>query len=474
MPPESESETLLSSAGSSNSENEDTQVFENDDQATYIVCKSKKPYVNPTVPVGTKPEDVMKKLNLDLGQKFVNAESKIVVWIIRFLSSVAVEWWEFLFFKFWKAIPLSFRRALTFYGWKIYFKLHKTILGRKTGVHPSQSPEYHALTSIMWWGRLFPISPERMRFSLSQLYVCTPNVVEAYKVETIEQQMPFNVKSEEEIIIPPCQQRHKTVRGMFLHQGKEPTEHIIFWIYGGAYLAGDVLGNSSSADWVAKQTKMDVFVPDFRLAPDGDMDDVLWDVALAYKWLLDKTGKDASQIFFLGISSGGAVCVRLMQLMVEQQNGDKKTMPEYIPKLGAPPKGAVLFGPYVDYTEEKKGSFLHYPRMDLVVNEAVQRDGLPYLEKFIPDGKRKEYSPVHRSMKGLPPLCVVVSEHEAVYDMTMEVVNQARKDGVSVTVGIWKYMCHVFTFFWGFIPEGKQSMDFACNWIREEAAAGQQ
>jgi acetyl esterase/lipase len=182
---------------------------------------------------------------------------------------------------------------------------------------------------------------------------------------------------------------------------------------------------------------------------------------------LEKTGKDPSQIFFLGVSSGAAICIRLMQSMVQQQNGDK-TLPEYIPKLGAPPKGAVLFGPYVDYTKEKKGSFLHYPRMDLIVNESVQRYGLPYLETFIPDGKRKEYSPVYGSMKGLPPLCVVVSEHEAVYDMTMEVVNRARKDGVLVTVGIWKYMCHVFTFLWGFIPEGKQSMDFACNWIREE------
>ncbi|KAL3928316.1 MAG: hypothetical protein SGBAC_012701 [Bacillariaceae sp.] len=480
MPPKSDENETLLSGSPNNSENADTQVFENDNQATYIICKSKEPYVNPTVPKGTKPEDVMKTLNLDLGQTFVNADSKIAIWIIRFLSSVCVEWWEFLFFRFWKFLPLSFRRGLTHYGWKVYLKLHKALLGRSTGMHPSQSPEYHALTSIMWWGRLFPISPERMRFALSQLYVCTPNVVEAYKVETIEQEMPMaNVEKkgnsptdgnrDDDFSIPSCQESHNTVRGMFLHHGNEPTEHLIFWLYGGAYLSGDVLGNSSAADWVAKQTKMDVFVPDFRLAPEGDLNDVLWDVALAYKWLLGKTGKDPSQIYFLGVSSGAAICIRLMQLMVVQQNGEK-TLPEYIPKMGATPKGAVLFGPYVDYTKEKKGSFLHYPRLDLVVNESVQRDGLPYLEQFIPDGRRKEYSPVYQSMKGLPPLCVVASEHEAVYDMTMEVVRRAREDGVSVTVGIWKYMCHVFTFLWGFIPEGKQSMEFACSWIREEAA----
>jgi acetyl esterase/lipase len=72
-------------------------------------------------------------------------------------------------------------------------------------------------------------------------------------------------------------------------------------------------------------------------------------------------------------------------------------------------------------------------------------------------------------MKGLPPVCVVVSEHEAVYDMTMEFVNRARTEGVHVTVGVWKYMCHVFSFFWGFVPEGRQSMEFACNWLQQEA-----
>lgn len=313
--------------------------------------------------------------------------------------------------------------------------------------------------------RLFPISPKRMRFSLSQLYVCTPNVVKAHRVETIEQEMPL--VSSSDLQIPACQKEHATVRGLFLHQKEIPTEHTIFWVYGGAYLAGDPLGNSSAADWVARETGMDVFCPEFRLAPDGDIEDVLWDVCLAYKWLLSMR-TDPSKIFLLGISSGAAIAIRLMQLIAEQQQGET-TLPDYIPKLGSQPKGAVLFGPYIDYTDPKKGTFLHYPRLDLVVNESVQNHGLPYLDDFIPDGRRKDYSPVYGSMKGLPPVCVVVSEHEAVYDMTIEFVNQARAEGVSVTIGVWKYMCHVFSFLWGFVPEGRQSLEFARNWLRVEA-----
>jgi hypothetical protein len=130
-----------------------TRVFHNDNGASYIICDSKEQFVNPTVPVGTKPEDVLQGLNLDLGQQVVNANSKTVLWIIKLLDSLFFERFESIFFNLWKMIPLAARRALTFGSWKIYFRLHKLLLGRRTGMHPSQSEEYHALTTIMWWGR---------------------------------------------------------------------------------------------------------------------------------------------------------------------------------------------------------------------------------------------------------------------------------------------------------------------------------
>jgi acetyl esterase/lipase len=71
-------------------------------------------------------------------------------------------------------------------------------------------------------------------------------------------------------------------------------------------------------------------------------------------------------------------------------------------------------------------------------------------------------------MEGLPPLCIVVSEHETVYDMTIQTVNKARAAGVDVTVGVWKYMCHVFSFMQVFVPEGQLSIDFAKEWIRRK------
>ena len=453
-------QAILQSESSSETEvGKKTKVLWTKDGAPYVICESSEAFVNPTTTPGTKPEDVLQRLNLDLGQKLITRNNKALLWVISFLDRLCFEWWETLFFELWKKVPFVVRRGLTIRGWKIYLRLHRFLLGRRTGMHPSQSEEYHALSTFMWWGRFFKITPRRMRFSLSQLSVCAPNIVQS-RVKYLEQRMVIKQA-------PVAQQDYCTVRGMYLQQGEKPTEKVLCWIYGGAYLAGDTLGNSAPADWVGKQCHMDVFLPEFRLAPEATFHDIIWDVCLAYKWLTQRV--NPSNIILFGVSSGGAVSVRMMQLIAEFQRGEEM-LPTYISLLVEDmkmPRGAVLLGPYVDYTEIKKGSFLHYPRLDLIVTEAVQEYNLPLLTDFIPPGRRLEYSPVYRSMKGLPPLCVVVSEHEAVYDMTIELVNRARGEGVSVSLGVWKYMCHVFSLLWGFAPEGELSMNYVCQWIKQ-------
>ena len=454
----------------------DTSVFHTPDGAPYVVCRSERAFVNPTTPLGTTPQEVNLQLNLDLGQKILTRRNKVLLWIVNFLDQSLIQWWERLFFYLWgELVPLSFRRYVTHAGWKGFLAFHKAIFGKRTGLHPSQSFEYHALTTIMWGARFIACTPQRMRFSLSQLYVMAPN-----DPPSDDRITKIHVQSDL-LSSGTLEKEHQdscTVQGWYIHcvDKSRPTPNVIFWIYGGAYLAGDVRGNSAAADWMGHQCQVDVFVPNIRLAPESNLDDVLWDVCLAYKWLAARVQNASKQITVLGISSGGALATRLMQLIGQHSRGEDIGVPDCFGRLleGTPmPAAGVLFAPYVDYNVEKKGSFLHYPRHDLVVTESVQQYGLPYLENFIPKrpgvtDPRREYSPVHRSMVGLPPLYVIVSEHEAVYDMTIELVNRARSDNVKTTVGVFKYMCHVFSFLHGFIPEGRISMELVADWISDQ------
>ena len=317
-----------------------------------------------------------------------------------------------------------------------------------------------------------------MRFTLSQLNVCD-DPVDPHRLTVLHEP----VTDLDPLRIPPQQQDFLTVKGLWL-QGKQQRQHnhanrnnskpnnqntdgwTLMWVYGGAFLAGDVAGNTGKADWVSQRCHgMDVFVCEYRLAPEYCIDDMYWDICLAYRWLCQR--RNPQKIVLLGISSGGALCTRLMQYIGEHGRGEA-LLPSYMDVVVSGltvPAGAVLLGPFCDFTTPK-GSLLHYVEHDLIVNRPVLECGLPYLDTHCPQGQRQSYSPVHRSMQGLPPLCVVTSAHEAVFDMTVALINKARNEGVPVTVGCWKYMCHVFSFFNAWIPEGRQSMEFTVAWIR--------
>ena len=119
----------------------------------------------------------------------------------------------------------------------------------------------------------------------------------------------------------------------------------------------------------------------------------------------------------------------------------------------------------MDYTEPK-GSMVHYVKHDLIVTESVYAIGIPYLEiKLGDNNKRIKASPVFRSFEGLPPMCVVASEHECCYDMNVLLVNNARMQGVKVDFAVWKYLCHVFPVLYSLIPESKEAMEVMIDWI---------
>jgi epsilon-lactone hydrolase len=411
---------------------------------------------------------VNQTLNLNLGQKLLDPENKTLLWIARFLDKVLIGWWEDYLYVLWKIVPLQWKRNVTFFLWKLVLPLHKRFLGRRTGIHSDASEEYHCLSTLMWASRLFPVSIKRMRFSLSQLSVATPTPTLA-RIEPIDEPCMLSAS-------PPDAQRDQCrIDGLYVHVSDEPTEYALFWVYGGAFLSGDVHGNLSPAERIGREAGMDVFLGTHRLVPEAKMSDILWDICLTYRWFCQRRirqGKDPAKVFLLGISSGGGLVVRLLQSISECTRG-QVTLPEYLSAaignkdISPMPRGAVLLGPFADYTVPK-GSFLHYPRHDLIVNQRVMESGIPYLETHC-DGGRYECSPVHRSFEGgLPPLCVIASQHEAIYDHAIDLVNKARAAGIPVTLGVWQYMCHVFPFFSSFIPEGEQAMKFVSDWLQQQ------
>jgi acetyl esterase/lipase len=287
-------------------------------------------------------------------------------------------------------IPLRYKQKLTFVAWNIYLPFHKALLGRSTGIHKHVSYEYHALTTIMWWGRLFPITIKRMRMSLSQLHVWHP--ADQYPLwpsptttplSCISNGSKYGIRGHLTQVYHPMKQQQKhtpptagtsrtsissiednIVTGQYIqHNPAQPSKKVLLWIYGGAFLAGDSIGNIGIAEKMGLIcNERDVFIPDYRLVPEYHLHDAIHDVLLGYEYLLYVRNVQPEDIILVGVSSGGGLVVLLLQALaatMKNKNANKQCIM---------PAGGVLMGPFVDYTEPK-GSMKDYIKHDLIVNQ---------------------------------------------------------------------------------------------------------
>lgn len=443
---------------------------------TYAICKAEHGslFQNPFADGSKTARQVNQTLNLCLGRPdlFDRQKNRKLVKIIHFLNRFFLLWWEEAIYPIINAIPVSWRRKFIYSIWNIYFPLHKYFLGKSTAIHEEASAEYHALVSAMWFGRYFPVTIPRMRLLLSQLSAWSPaRTVYCHQQPVVNEVVDL---PNDTIFIPEKYADHNKANGIYLKQPSKDSDYVLLWFYGGAFLSGDAAGNVGPAEWAADHS-MDVFIPTIRLAPEVNIYGILWDVVVSYRYLYQKRiqmGKDPTKILLFGCSSGAALVVRLLQLCATAQRGEA-IVPDFLtPVLRdlTVPAGATIVSPFIDYRNPKEpdGSFHQYVVHDLVVNEGVQESGLPYLNTHMDVHPDEDHSPLAHSMVGLPPICVIVSEHETVHDETISLIHKLQATKTDVTIAYYRYMCHVWCFYHGVLPEGQHAMEFMAKWFREQ------
>ena len=178
-----------------------------------------------------------------------------------------------------------------------------------------------------------------------------------------------------------------TVTGQYIQHASKPSQKVIIWIYGGAFLAGDSKGNlgiaekmgmlcASSGDDVGDDNSAgsgmrDVFIPDYRLVPEYHLDDAIHDITLAYEYLIYERGIKPKDITLIGVSSGGGLVALLLQALAKAQREFEQRSEVVIRDCSScvpMPAGGVLMGPFVDYTEPK-GTMKEFIKHDLLVNQ---------------------------------------------------------------------------------------------------------
>lgn len=202
----------------------------------------------------------------------------------------------------------------------------------------------------------------------------------------------------------------------------DPTGTILY-LHGGGYIGTSPLMYAAFTAYLSRETGCEVFVADYRLAPEFPFPAGLLDAIAVYQALLDR-GVEPSRLFIAGDSGGGGLATSLLL----------DSASHHLPK----PAGALLFSPEVDLALDEPS-----------VTENAATDILPWNIPVGPylhgvDPHNKFVSAVYADLHRFPPTFVAFGDEEMFRDPIKRFVARLEESDVSTTVIEEAAMFHVF------------------------------
>ncbi len=225
----------------------------------------------------------------------------------------------------------------------------------------------------------------------------------------------------------------------------------LLFLHGGGYFACSPQTHRPITAGFARRG-LDVFAPDYRLAPEHPFPAAVEDAVAAYRGML-ADGIPASTITVAGDSAGGGLALALLVSL--RDAGDDL------------PVACVLFSPWTDLAGTGATLRINRHRDALFFGEDMFRITQPYLGSA--DARTPLASPLYADLHGLPPLLIHVGSYEVLLDDSRRLAERARAAGTAVTLRSWPVVPHVWQLFR--LPETTASMNQAARFLREALTA---
>ncbi|MDQ8036559.1 MAG: alpha/beta hydrolase [Pedobacter sp.] len=241
---------------------------------------------------------------------------------------------------------------------------------------------------------------------------------------------------------------HKDLRGDRLVVAA-PSQ-VILYLHGGGYVCGKTRTYHNFCSRLARELNAEVWLPDYRLAPEHPFPAAIEDALAAYEMILSR-GWRPEQITIAGDSAGGGLTLGTLLALRD---------------AGRPlPKCAVVLSPVSD-VRFINPSVRGNDASDWMLGSAMLETGRPLYAQSPADAVHPHASPALGDFTGLPPLFITVCEQECLRDDAYAVQAAAQRAGVTATLFSRPDVLHVWPIFVPLMPEAREDLGRIANFIR--------
>lgn len=200
---------------------------------------------------------------------------------------------------------------------------------------------------------------------------------------------------------------------------------VVLHLHGGAFFFGSLASYRNRAMRLSYRLDAEVFVPDYRLAPEHPFPAALEDALVSYQYL--RALRPEAPLFITGDSAGGGLALSLMLRLRELR--------------ARMPTGAILLSPWTDLSGT---STRGRPRSrDLWLTPRHLTRWASYYAGSA-DRRDPALSPRFADFAHLPPFLLLVGEHEILRDEAEAVVARAQEAGADARLLVGERMQHDF------------------------------
>jgi acetyl esterase/lipase len=225
-----------------------------------------------------------------------------------------------------------------------------------------------------------------------------------------------------------------------------PARRAAMYFHGGGFCLGIYAANQEFVAGLCQSLSMDIYMPDYRLAPEHPFPAALDDAKAAYRAL---SALGYNSLLVMGDSSG---CALALSTLLDARR-DSTPMP----------KAIVMMSPVLDLSgggdvpvSARKDPFRLTDPLGLTRNYTIGCDT-----------RLPEISPLYGELRDLPPTLIHAAQYDVFLGDAQRFAERLVHAGVQLELKVWKRMWHTFHMQASFVPEAARAIREICSFANK-------